>query len=87
MLLCGCTRTVYMPAEKIVARTYTLRELYLRVNFTTTAKGTPIIRLVQQKTRNKVKIPIMNPNLEAICKKYEYNLQLGCFFSRPMLCN
>ncbi len=42
--------------------------------FTTTAKGTPIIRLVQQKTRNEVKIPIMNPNLEAICKKYEYNL-------------
>lgn len=43
-------------------------------DFTTTAKGTPIIRLVQQKTRNEVKIPIMNPNLEAICKKYEYNL-------------
>ena len=42
--------------------------------FTTTAKGTPIIRLVQKKTRNEVKIPIMNPNLRAICEKYAYNL-------------
>ena len=43
-------------------------------DFTTTAKGTPIIRLVQQKTRNEVKIPIMNPNLKAICEKYSYRL-------------
>ena len=42
--------------------------------FTTTAKGTPVIRLVQKKTRNEVKIPIMNPNLRAICEKYAYNL-------------
>ncbi len=42
--------------------------------FTTTAKGTPIIRLVQQKTHTEVKIPIMNPNLQAICEKYNYNL-------------
>ena len=42
--------------------------------FTTTAKGTPVIRLVQKKTRNEVKIPIMNPNLRAICEKYTYNL-------------
>ena len=42
--------------------------------FTTTAKGTPVIRLVQKKTRNEVKIPIMNPNLRAICEKYDYNL-------------
>ena len=42
--------------------------------FTTTAKGTPVIRLVQKKTRNEVKIPIMNPNLRAICDKYAYNL-------------
>ena len=41
--------------------------------FTTTAKGTPVIRLVQKKTRNEVKIPIMNPNLRAICEKYAYN--------------
>ena len=43
-------------------------------SFTTTAKGTPIIRLIQQKTRNEVKIPIMNQNLKAICEKYNYNL-------------
>lgn len=43
-------------------------------SFTTTAKGTPIIRLIQQKTRNEVKIPIMNPNLHAICEKYSYNI-------------
>ena len=43
-------------------------------DFTTTAKGTPIIRLIQQKTRNEVKIPIMNPNLKAICEKYNYRL-------------
>ena len=43
-------------------------------DFTTTAKGTPIIRLVQQKTRNEVKIPIMNANLQAICEKYNYRL-------------
>ena len=42
--------------------------------FTTTAKGTPVIRLIQKKTRNEVKIPIMNPNLKAICEKYNYNL-------------
>ena len=42
--------------------------------FTTTAKGAPVIRLVQKKTRNEVKIPIMNPNLRAICEKYAYNL-------------
>lgn len=43
-------------------------------SFTTTAKGTPVIRLVQQKTHTEVKIPIMNPNLQAICEKYNYNL-------------
>lgn len=43
-------------------------------SFTTTAKGTPIIQLVQQKTRTEVKIPIMNSNLQAICEKYNYNL-------------
>ena len=42
--------------------------------FPTTAKGTPVLRLVQKKTRNEVKIPIMNPNLRAICEKYAYNL-------------
>lgn len=43
-------------------------------SFTTTAKGTPIIRLIQQKTRTEVKIPIMNLNLQAICEKYNYNI-------------
>ena len=43
-------------------------------SFTTTAKGTPIIRLIQHKTRNEVKIPIMNPNLRAICEKYNYRI-------------
>lgn len=43
-------------------------------SFTTTARGTPVIRLIQQKTRTEVKIPIMNPNLQAICEKYNYNL-------------
>lgn len=43
-------------------------------SFTTTAKGTPIIRIIQQKTRNEVKIPIMNPNLKAICEKYSYRI-------------
>lgn len=43
-------------------------------SFTTTAKGTPIIRLIQQKTHTEVKIPIMNPNLQAICEKYNYNI-------------
>ena len=43
-------------------------------SFTTTAKGTPIIRLIQQKTRTEVKIPIMNPYLQAICEKYNYNI-------------
>ncbi len=42
--------------------------------FMTTAKGTPIIRLIQQKTRTEVKIPIINDRLRAICEKYNYRL-------------
>lgn len=42
--------------------------------FMTTAKGTPIIRLVQQKTRTEVKIPILNDCLRTICEKYDYKL-------------
>lgn len=45
-----------------------------KASFTTTAKGTPVIKLVQKKTRNEVKIPIMNPNLRAICEKYGCDL-------------
>lgn len=42
--------------------------------FMTTAKGTPIIRLIQQKTRTEVKIPIINDRLRSICEKYNYKL-------------
>lgn len=43
-------------------------------SFTTTARGTQIIRIIQQKTRTEVKIPIINQCLRAICEKYDYNL-------------
>ncbi len=43
-------------------------------DITTTAKGTPIIRLVQQKTKTEVTIPILNDNLIAIFEKYGYNV-------------
>ena len=43
-------------------------------NFETTRKGTRIIRLVQQKTKTEVTIPILNENLIAICEKYGYNI-------------
>lgn len=42
-------------------------------NFETTRKGTRIIRLVQQKTKTEVTIPILNENLITICEKYGYN--------------
>ena len=43
-------------------------------HFETTRKGTRIIRLVQQKTKTEVTIPVMNENLIAICEKYGYNI-------------
>ncbi len=43
-------------------------------HFETTRKGTRIIRLIQQKTRTEVTIPILNENLIAICEKYGYNV-------------
>lgn len=43
-------------------------------NFATTAKGTKIVRLQQQKTGNVVVIPILNDNLLHIAKKYDYSL-------------
>lgn len=43
-------------------------------NFGTTARGTKVIRLIQEKTGIPVVIPILNDNLEAIAKKYDYNL-------------
>ena len=43
-------------------------------NFETTRKGTRIIRLVQQKTKTEVTIPILNENFITICEKYGYNI-------------
>ena len=43
-------------------------------HFETTRKGTRIIRLVQQKTKTEVTIPILNDNLIAIFEKYNYNV-------------
>ncbi len=42
--------------------------------FETTRRGTRIIRIVQQKTKTEVTIPILNDNLIAICEKYGYNI-------------
>ena len=70
---------IYLTETEFLVGCYTCQRVsdYNNIqpeDFTTTAKGTPIIRLVQQKTRNEVKIPIMNPNLQAICEKYNYHL-------------
>lgn len=43
-------------------------------NFTTTARGTKVIKLVQEKTTQAVVIPVLNDNLLAIAKKYDYQL-------------
>ncbi|MDU1905986.1 MAG: phage integrase SAM-like domain-containing protein [Dysgonomonas sp.] len=43
-------------------------------NFTTTAKGTKVVKLVQKKTDNSVIIPILNKNVLKIAKKYNYNI-------------
>lgn len=40
----------------------------------TTAKGTKVIRMVQKKTKNKVVIPILAPELETLLEKYDYNV-------------
>lgn len=45
-----------------------------RDNFTTTAKGTRIVRIVQEKTGNSVVIPILNDNLLQIAEKYGYDI-------------
>ena len=45
-----------------------------RENFTTTAKGTKIVRIVQEKTGNSVVIPILNDNLLNIAEKYGYEI-------------
>lgn len=43
-------------------------------NFTTTSKGTKIVRLVQQKTKNSVDIPVLNDNLLRIAERYDYDI-------------
>lgn len=45
-----------------------------RENFTTTAKGTKIVRITQEKTGNVVVIPVMNDNLIRIAEKYGYEI-------------
>lgn len=47
-----------------------------RENFTTTAKGTRIVRIVQEKTGNSVVIPILNDNLLQIAEKYGYDIPI-----------
>ena len=43
-------------------------------DFSITAKGTRVIRLVQEKTNNSVVIPILNNNLLTIAEKYNYDI-------------
>ena len=45
-----------------------------RENFTTTSKGTKIVRIVQEKTGNSVVIPILNDNLLRIAERYDYEI-------------
>ncbi len=45
-----------------------------RSNFGTTARGTQVVRLKQEKTNNSVVIPILNDNLQTIAEKYNYNI-------------
>ncbi len=45
-----------------------------RENFGVTARGTKVVRLYQQKTHNKVVIPVLDSKLESICEKYGYDL-------------
>lgn len=43
-------------------------------NFTTTPKGTKVVRLIQQKTKTPVVVPIMNDNLLKIAEKYNFDI-------------
>ena len=43
-------------------------------NFTKTAKGTKVVRIVHEKTGNDVVIPILNDNLLHIAEKYGYDI-------------
>lgn len=43
-------------------------------NFSTTARGTKVVRIVQEKTGNTCVIPVLNDNLNRILDKYNYQL-------------
>lgn len=45
-----------------------------RENFTETKNGTKIVRLIQEKTKNNVVIPVLNDNLLHIAEKYNYQI-------------
>lgn len=45
-----------------------------KANFTTTSRGTRVVRLVQQKTNTTVVVPIMNDNLLTIAERYGFNI-------------
>lgn len=54
---------------------------YSRINKSsigTTAKGTKVIRMAQKKTNKIVVIPILDERLEALLKKYDYNVPTIC---------
>ena len=42
-------------------------------NFCTTASGTPIIKVQQQKTGNIVEIPVVDTRIGELCEKYDYD--------------
>lgn len=43
-------------------------------NFTTTARGNKVVRLIQKKTSTLVAVPIMNDNLLRIAERYDFNI-------------
>ena len=43
-------------------------------NFTTTARGNKVVRLIQKKTSTPVVVPIMNDNLLRIAERYDFNI-------------
>ena len=45
-----------------------------KTNIGVTDNGTPVIRMIQEKTGKKVVIPIMDDRLEDLLKKYDYNI-------------
>lgn len=47
-------------------------------NFSTTPRGTNVVRLTQEKTDNSIVIPVLNGNLLLIARKYDYNLPEVC---------